>query len=103
MSSPRYSIIEAARALRTRTVPRWAWWATAGVFATAGLAWGWGWLTAVGLASVIISLLPCALMCALGLCMSRGNRSSSSCHGANESPVSQANDKDSTALPSVKP
>jgi hypothetical protein len=33
-----------------------------------GLALNWGWLTAVGAAPVILSLAPCAIMCALGLC-----------------------------------
>lgn len=34
-----------------------------------GIASNWGWLVAIGLAPVLISLLPCAAMCALGLCM----------------------------------
>lgn len=36
-----------------------------------GLAFGggWGWLVAVGAAPIILSLLPCAIMCGLGLCM----------------------------------
>lgn len=37
----------------------------------AGLALNWGWLVAVGIAPILLSLAPCALMCALGLCMSR--------------------------------
>jgi hypothetical protein len=38
-----------------------------------GLALGWGWLTAVGLAPIILALAPCAAMCAIGACaMSRG-------------------------------
>jgi hypothetical protein len=37
------------------------------------LALGWNWLTAVGLAPLIISAAPCLIMCALGMCMmSRG-------------------------------
>lgn len=43
----------------------------AGVALVAGLTLNWGWLTAVGVAPILISLLPCAAMCALGLCMSR--------------------------------
>jgi hypothetical protein len=34
-----------------------------------GLALGWNWLTAVGVAPLIVSAAPCLLMCALGLCM----------------------------------
>ena len=37
-----------------------------------GMALNWSWLTAVGAAPVILSLAPCALMCTLGLCCTRG-------------------------------
>ena len=49
------------------------------VLIVAGLAAGWSWLTAIGLAPLILSIAPCAAMCALGLCaMSRGGASSCS-------------------------
>ena len=35
----------------------------------AGVAFNWGWLTAIGVAPVLLSVAPCAAMCALGLCM----------------------------------
>ena len=41
----------------------------------AGLALNWGWLIAVGAAPLILSLAPCAAMCALGLCMRGGSNS----------------------------
>ena len=47
----------------------------------AGLALNWGWLTALGAAPLILSLAPCAAMCALGLCMRGG---SSSCANKND-------------------
>lgn len=34
-----------------------------------GLALGWNWLAAVGVAPLLLSLAPCAAMCALGWCM----------------------------------
>jgi hypothetical protein len=34
----------------------------------AGMALGWHWLSAIGIAPVILSLAPCAAMCALGAC-----------------------------------
>lgn len=34
-----------------------------------GLALNWSWLVAVGAAPIILSTLPCLVMCALGLCM----------------------------------
>lgn len=30
---------------------------------------GWGWLVAAGLAPILISTLPCLVMCGLGVCM----------------------------------
>lgn len=33
------------------------------------LALNWSWLTAIGAASIILALAPCAVMCALGMCM----------------------------------
>jgi hypothetical protein len=37
------------------------------------MALNWGWLTAIGLAPVLVSLAPCAAMCGLGLCMKGGS------------------------------
>ena len=43
------------------------------VFLLAALATylGWSWLTAAGIAPILIAFAPCAAMCALGLCMNR--------------------------------
>ena len=38
-----------------------------------GIVTNWGWLTAIGLAPVLVSLAPCAVMCGLGLCMKGGS------------------------------
>jgi hypothetical protein len=35
------------------------------------LALNWSWLVAIGLAPVVVGVLPCAVMCVLGLCMNR--------------------------------
>jgi hypothetical protein len=35
----------------------------------AGIALSWAWLTAIGVAPVLVAAAPCAAMCALGLCM----------------------------------
>lgn len=49
----------------------------------AGLVLGWPSLVALGVAPVLVSLLPCAAMCALGVCMmGPGNRS---CHKSSAS------------------
>ena len=44
----------------------------------AGAALGWDWLVAVGVAPVLLAALPCAVMCALGLCMKKGGDKSCS-------------------------
>jgi hypothetical protein len=38
-----------------------------------GLALNWGWLTAIGVAPLLLGLAPCALMCVFGLCMLGGD------------------------------
>jgi hypothetical protein len=43
-------------------------WLVAGLVLAAGLALNWDWLVAAGIAPVIVTLLPCAAMCVLGLC-----------------------------------
>ena len=40
----------------------------------AGLVFGWDSLVALGLSTVVLSLLPCLAMCALGVCASRTNK-----------------------------
>src|SRR6266700_3301349 len=35
----------------------------------AGIGLNWSWLVATGIAPILISVLPCLVMCALGLCM----------------------------------
>lgn len=39
--------------------------------AAAGLVFNWNWLVAAGLAPLLLSVLPCVMMCTLGLCMSQ--------------------------------
>lgn len=42
---------------------------------TGALVLGWDWLVAAGLASIILVVAPCLVMCALGLCMQRMGKS----------------------------
>lgn len=45
------------------------------VVSGSGLAVGWHWLTAIGVAPLIVSAAPCLVMCALGGCiMGRGHQ-----------------------------
>mgnify|MGYP001306871905 CR=1 FL=1 len=52
--------------------------ALAAAILAVGLALNWSWLVAIGAAPLVLSLLPCAAMCALGLCMSRMGKGSCS-------------------------
>ncbi len=45
----------------------------AAVVVGAGLWFNWGWLVSLGLAPLVLAVLPCAAMCALGLCMRHGS------------------------------
>src|SRR6266852_3769086 len=36
-----------------------------------GAALNWGWLVAAGIAPVLLTVLPCLVMCGLGLCMNK--------------------------------
>lgn len=58
---------------------RWALLALASLAAVIGLSFGgWGWLVAAGLAPIILSTLPCLVMCGFGVCMMcRSNKSQS--------------------------
>jgi hypothetical protein len=55
------------------------------VIVAAGLALGWHWLSAIGLAPVILSLAPCAAMCALGACAMMKGASSCAKSNSNKS------------------
>ena len=57
------------------------WWVlgVAGLAVTGtGLGLGWNWLTAVGIAPIIVSTAPCLIMCAFGVCMMGRSRHTSS-------------------------
>jgi hypothetical protein len=43
-----------------------------------GMAFNWGWFVAAGIAPIILSILPCAVICGLGLCMRLGKKGSCS-------------------------
>lgn len=48
---------------------RWGLAVLAAALLVAGFAFNWSWLVAVGIAPLLLAALPCAAMCALGLCM----------------------------------
>lgn len=55
-----------------------------------GAYFNWGWLVAAGIAPILVAVLPCAAMCALGLCM--GGRSK----GQTDEPASTQNAREET-------
>jgi len=83
--------------VRTSAAPNWLTrpraWMFGGIVAVgAGLALNWSWLTAVGVAPILLSVLPCAAMCALGLCM-RGDAGKSCSKDGGTGPHDSAMDK----------
>ena len=51
-----------------------------------GLYLNWSWLVAAGLAPLILGVLPCVAMCALGLCASKMTGGKSSCSSSENPP-----------------
>jgi hypothetical protein len=48
-----------------------------------GAALGWPWLVALGIAPILLAIAPCAVMCALGLCMMGRGMNSTAQQNAN--------------------
>lgn len=55
-----------------------------------GLAFNWSWLIAVGLAPILLSTLPCLLMCVFGACIM--------CRSGKEQPSAQTVDNKNASL-----
>lgn len=56
------------RGLRAVLSRRMIWLALGAAALLTGAALNWNWLVLVGAAPILLKLLPCAAMCALGLC-----------------------------------
>ena len=54
----------------------------------AGMIMNWSWLVAIGAAPLLLAILPCAAMCALGLCMNHGRKDSCSKGAENKKQIS---------------
>ncbi|MDA8254291.1 MAG: hypothetical protein M0Z99_01410 [Betaproteobacteria bacterium] len=63
---------EMFRSLRRRIRLRWVLIAGALLAIIAGVALNWSALVVAGLAPLVLVLVPCAAMCAIHLCMKRG-------------------------------
>lgn len=76
----------------TRKLSRRTWFVVLGLAGVgAALYAGWGWLAAAGLTTFIIGVLPCAVMCGLGLCANKlGGKGGGSCHGKDDAADAEA-------------
>lgn len=69
-------------------------WMVVAIFAVAmGLAFNWNWLVAAGLAPILLSTLPCLIMCAFGVC--------TICRSAKEKSVSVPDSSAESTPPAV--
>lgn len=63
-----------------------------------GVVLNWGWLAAAGIAPLILAVLPCVAMCALGLCANKmGGKSCS--NKQNEAKVAATSDTGHSEMP----
>ena len=75
------TLTQDVRALLSYWLRGWRGLAVLGVAGVAAGLWlGWSSLVAAGLAPLLLGVLPCIAMCALGLCMRRGGQSSRDSH-----------------------
>lgn len=72
MSGLSHETTGASPARRMSSLGRRGWMMAVLAVVGTGTVFNWGWLTAIGAAPLILSLAPCAAVCALGLCMKGG-------------------------------
>lgn len=79
------------------TGPR-RWMLLGAVVVVGGLAMGWDQLVLLGIAPLLVSLLPCLVMCGLGLCMMNCKDKKGKATDQGEAPDVQAGVEASTAV-----
>jgi hypothetical protein len=67
--------------------------ALAAIALVAGFAFNWSWLVAAGIAPLLLGVLPCVAMCALGLCMNKMVGRSCSTGAASDNKAELADEK----------
>ena len=80
---------------------RWFLLAAAGLAFAVAAAFSWSWLVAAGIASILVSVLPCLVMCGLGLCMHKFLGSSGSARAPGSAVTQQPNTSPQTAADSA--
>ena len=66
-----------------------------GVAIVGGLTFNWSWLVAAGIAPVLISVLPCAAMCAIGVCCMKKTAGQSKSTESSENQPAKADSENS--------
>ena len=78
MENTSASCCTTAEQTSSRRLPVWATrnrlMMAGGAVVIGGMALNWGWLTAIGVAPILLAVTPCGIMCALGLCGSADDR-----------------------------
>jgi hypothetical protein len=75
----------------------------AGLVIMAVLAFNWSWLVAIGVAPLLITVLPCLAMCGLGLCMNMRTGGSSSTDPKTDRRVDPAHDEAADNVGALSP
>lgn len=84
-------------AARRYLANRWFLLTAAGLALVGVTAVSWSWLVAAGIASILLSVLPCLVMCGLGLCMHKFIGGA----GASQAPGSTAANPEVSTLPAA--
>ena len=88
--------------LRWHLGGRRVWVAVAAIAGAGGLIFNWSWLVAIGVAPVLFAILPCAAMCALGLCVNRMTGAACSSEQPGAQPEADARLRDEHAIPPLQ-
>ena len=96
LSAPSRRAARLSTSSKSRSLPPAAWArvtgrSRSGVYSA---ALNWSWLVAMGIAPLLVTVLPCAVMCGLGLCMNR-------IMGGSCSTSSSAADQPGTPMPKI--
>ena len=67
-----------------------------------GLVLNWSWLVAAGIAPLILGILPCVAMCALGLCANKMMGGGKSSCSSSETPLKTAENNGSSTTGAIK-
>lgn len=80
---------------RSSKLPAWATrnrlMMASGAVVVGGMALNWGWLTAIGVAPILLAVAPCGIMCALGMCATGMKKPLAAATIATDKPIKDRN------------